>query len=195
MRTLHRNIMETLLVAASGIAMLACAPHPGNAGPSPEETPALTEAPQETGPAVEPASAEDILREVRAPGAGAVLVNIWATWCMPCREEFPDLVRMRRDYGDQGFRLILVSADFDSEMQEVLRFLNEQGVDFRTYIKTGKDMEFINSLHEDWTGALPATFIYDGEGRLKHFWQEKANYATFEQRVLEVLNKPAGTRG
>jgi len=174
------------------LATTACAHRPGDAATAGPET---GEAQARALPRVEPASGEDILRAVRAPGADAVLVNVWATWCVPCRQEFPALVRMQREYGGKGLRLILVSADFESEMPEVVRFLGEQGVDFRTYIKTGKDMEFIDSLHEDWTGALPATFIFDAGGRLRYFWQEEATYATFEQRVLEVLNERAQRRG
>jgi thiol-disulfide isomerase/thioredoxin len=186
------RIFGSLIAVPLGLALAACAHGPddaatANSEPGEAETRAL--------PRVEPASGEDILRAVRAPGAEAVLVNVWATWCVPCREEFPALVRMHREYGGKGLRLILVSADFGSEMPEVLKFLAEHGVDFRTYIKTGKDMEFIDSLHEDWTGALPATFIFDAGGRLTHFWQEKATYATFEQRVLEVLNERARRRG
>lgn len=146
-------------------------------------------------PAVIPAGAEELLRAVRAEGARAVLVNVWATWCMPCREEFPHLLRLRREYGPRGLRVILVSGDFDSEMPAVVRFLEEQGVDFPTYIKSGKDMEFIDALEPRWSGALPATFIYDARGSLRHFWEHKASYATFEQRVLEVLNQPADGAG
>jgi thiol-disulfide isomerase/thioredoxin len=138
-------------------------------------------------PEVRPVGAADLLALVREPGAKAVLVNIWATWCIPCREEFPDLLRLRREHGGRGLRLLLVSGDFDSEMPGVQQFLAGQGVDFPTYIKAGKDMEFIDGLERRWSGALPATFIYDGGGKLRHFWEDKASFDTLEQRVLEVM--------
>ena len=46
-----------------------------------------------------------------------------------------------------------------------------------SYLKTGDDMEFIDRLEPRWTGALPATFIYDGGGSLRDFWEGKASYA------------------
>jgi thiol-disulfide isomerase/thioredoxin len=138
-------------------------------------------------PTVAPADAPAVLAAVRAPGAKAVVLNVWATWCEPCREEFPDLVRLGHEYGGRGVRLVLVSGDFDSERPAVTQFLNEQGVDFATYIKSGDDMKFINGLNPKWTGALPATFVYDGQGRLRDFWEGKASYAKMEERLRRVL--------
>ena len=60
-----------------------------------------------------------ILAAVKAPGAQAVLVNVWATWCEPCREEMPDLVRFYRDHRAEGLRLVLISADDDDQRAEV----------------------------------------------------------------------------
>jgi len=138
-------------------------------------------------PAIQPADAPAVLNAVRAPGAKAVVLNVWATWCEPCREEFPDLVRLGHEYASKGVRLVLVSGDFDSEKPAVTKFLTDQGVDFASYIKSGDDMKFINGLNPKWTGALPATFVYDGQGRLRDFWEGKASYAKMEERLRRVL--------
>ena len=117
-----------------------------------------------------------------------VLVNFWATWCVPCREEFPDLMRVYRELENRGFRLILVSGDFDSQVPAAKAFLIEQGVDFPTFLKEEDDMKFINTLNPEWTGALPATFLYDGSGTLRDFWEGKASYETLTERVSAVLD-------
>ncbi len=139
-----------------------------------------------------PISGAELRRLAHEPGPRAVLVNVWATWCIPCRKEFPHLVRLHRQYAARGLRVILVSGDFDSERAEVLKFLREQGVDFPSYIKTGKDMEFIEAFEPRWSGALPATFIYDSTRALRHSWEHEASYDTFESRVLEVMGDSAG---
>jgi thiol-disulfide isomerase/thioredoxin len=173
-----------LLAVALALAGPACAPSPRRAEQA---------APRPDGPhAVTPATVEEVLAAVCQPGARAVVLNVWGTWCGPCREEFPDLVKLRRDYERRGLRLVLLSVDFDSEVPAVNRFLAEQGVDFETYLRAGGDDDkFINTLSPLWSGALPATFIYDGAGTLRDFWEGKASYAQMERRLLPVLEDKA----
>jgi thiol-disulfide isomerase/thioredoxin len=144
---------------------------------------------------VTPVTAADIQRAIANAGAKAVLVNMWATWCGPCREEFPGLVRVAHKYQNQGLKVLLVSADDDSEMASVKKFLAAQGVDFPAYLKAEKDQPFIDGLDKRWTGALPATFIYDGTGKLRDFWEGSVTFNVFEQKVVEVLGKQANSTG
>jgi thiol-disulfide isomerase/thioredoxin len=139
-------------------------------------------------PAPTPGTAADVLQAVRAPGAQVVLVNVWATWCIPCREEMPDLLRLRRAYRARGLRLVLVSGDFSSDSDAATAYLRDLGVDFPTYIKSGNDMEFINAFDPNWSGALPATFIYDRNGNLRHAIHGKASYEQFEENIRDVLS-------
>jgi thiol-disulfide isomerase/thioredoxin len=135
---------------------------------------------------VTPVTAAGLNQAVTRAGAPVVLVNVWATWCGPCREEFPDLVRLERLWRGRGLKVLLVSADDKGDLPQVKRFLAERGVDFPTYLKAQKDMEFINGLDPRWSGALPVTFLYDGTGRLRDFWEGKTTYALFEQKVRAV---------
>ena len=137
------------------------------------------------------AGPERILEEVRRPGATAVVLNVWATWCLPCREEFPDLVRLEREYREKGVRLVLVSADFPDATEGAKAFLKEHGVAFDSFIKDGDvtDQVFIDGLDPRWSGALPATIVFDGAGRKSAFWEGKADYVTLERSVKEALDR------
>ena len=139
------------------------------------------------GPSLVPVTAAGILDHVRRPGARATLVNVWATWCAPCREEFPALLRVARERAGDGLRLMLVSADFDDQAPAVRAFLAERAVSDTTYLKSGDDMSFINTLSPQWSGALPATFVYDEGGRLVAFWEGMADEARFRKAVDQVL--------
>jgi thiol-disulfide isomerase/thioredoxin len=137
---------------------------------------------------VVPVTAAEV-REVVAAGRGnVVLLNVWATWCNPCREEFPHLVRLHRELAAQGFSLVLVSADFESQLPKVTEFLADQGVSFRTYRKAGSDAEFIDGLDPRWSGALPATFLYDRDGTLRDFWEGDLSYEGFLERLRPWLD-------
>jgi hypothetical protein len=91
-------------------------------------------------------------------------------------------------------RLLFVSTDPAAQIGETRRFLASQGVDFESFIKTGSDMQFIETLHPDWSGALPATFVYAADGRLVDFWEGMATGAMLEERVLPVLEGRATSR-
>jgi thiol-disulfide isomerase/thioredoxin len=140
------------------------------------------------GPALEEATAADVLSAVRAAEAKAVLVNIWATWCQPCREEMPDLLALEREYGERGFELVLVSGDFDDARPAAREFLASQGVDFPSFIKNESDQAFIDALSPEWNGGLPASFLYDARGDLVSFWEGKVSREELEPRIVEMLD-------
>jgi len=133
-----------------------------------------------------------LVAAVRAGGAKVTLVNVWASWCQPCREEFPDLVRLSRELEGRGFRLVFVSADFAEDLPAAKTFLAEQGVGGPAYLKTGDDMQFIDTLDPRWSGALPGSILYDSEGRRVRSWEGKASYESLRARVLPVLDAASG---
>ena len=120
-------------------------------------------------------------------GQKAVLVNVWATWCVPCVEEFPHLVALRRKYSDT-LQVIFVSADFPEKEFEVRSFLSKQGVDWETYLKNDRDETFISAISGKWTGALPATLVYDRLGREVGFWEGAVEPSTFEEYAQKAIN-------
>ncbi|MBN2364548.1 MAG: TlpA family protein disulfide reductase [Calditrichaeota bacterium] len=101
----------------------------------------------------------------------ALLVNVWATWCVPCREEFPELVELARKFQNKDVEIVGISADFPDEIEKkVVPFLKEQKVNFPNYVQNfSRQEKFINMMNQEWSGALPATFIYDDTGRQRFF--------------------------
>lgn len=127
-----------------------------------------------------------MLEHIERSSAKVVIVNVWATWCDPCREELPDFVRLARAYRDRGVELVLISGDFAAERASAEKFLHDLGVDFQTYRKDAGDAELIDAFNKDWSGTLPATFIYAGGKQVK-FFEGVVTYTALEREVLRVL--------
>jgi cytochrome c biogenesis protein CcmG/thiol:disulfide interchange protein DsbE len=98
---------------------------------------------------------------VRLGGAGPVtLLNLWATWCTSCREEFADLEELRRIYSPRGFRVVAVSVDQGS-IALVRRFVDAQRVQF--VVAHDQDARIQRSYG---VLGLPSTYLIDRDGRI-----------------------------
>ncbi len=128
---------------------------------------------------------------VAARSGHVLVVNMWATWCQPCREEFPDLVRLHDELASRGLDLVAVSLDTAADAgTSVVPFLEKQGARFPVYIKkAGGDDEFIDSVDPGWSGALPATFVYDAKGRLVRSIQGPTTFAKLQAIVEPLLGR------
>jgi thiol-disulfide isomerase/thioredoxin len=103
------------------------------------------------------------------PRQRPLLVNFWATWCAPCREEFPDLVKLRAHYAAEQIDFALVSLDDVSDMETAVPdFLSESGASaLPAYLLHAEDdSTAINLVDPKWSGELPATFLYDRTGQI-----------------------------
>ena len=117
-----------------------------------------------------------------------LLINVWATWCLPCREEFPDLVKISNNYKNK-VNVVGISVD-DQEVldSKVIPFLKNQKADFEVYLlKVVEPEDFINLLNKKWSGAIPATFIYDKVGNQKEMLIGKQSYESFDRVLKKVI--------
>jgi len=175
------------LLPAAGIVLLAgCGHAPTHGSGEGAATQSATVAATDTLP-LEPVTAEQVHERIREPGARATLVNVWATWCGPCREEFPALVALAERDRERGLRVLFVSADFDDQAHETRHFLAEHRAPGPWLVKTGRDQEFIDGLDRRWTGALPVTIVYDPAGKPVQFWEGGADSARFAAAVEPLL--------
>ena len=102
-----------------------------------------------------------------------LLVNFWATWCDPCRDEFPDLVKIDAEYRPKALDFVTVSLDdVDKIKTDVPQFLDRMKATMPSYLLNVSDPEpAINAVDPRWQGDLPATFLYNVKGEVvyKHF--------------------------
>ena len=100
------------------------------------------------------------------------LINVWATWCGPCVEEFPDFVTMNRMYRDRGFEFVSISADDPEHKDKALKFLQRNQASGPNYIfNTDDKYKLIEAIDPKWEGALPYTILVEPEGKVVYAHQ------------------------
>lgn len=135
-------------------------------------------------------TAEDVTQVVgQFIGQKAVLVNVWATWCIPCVEEFPYIVSIRNEFKDD-LEVVFISADFPEALERVDKFLADNQVYWQTYLKNDRDEPFIDAVWTDWTGALPATIVYTANGERVAAFERAATYDEFRELAIKAINNP-----
>ena len=173
------NRLALVVIVTAGVGAAGC-------GTGPAERPAAVATPPDS-VALELVTAEALHARVREPGARATLVNVWATWCGPCREEFPALVSLAERRRTDGLRVLFVSADFDDQVDQARAFLARHKAPQPWLMKSGPDMAFIDGVDRRWSGALPLTIVYDSNGAPVEFWEGGADSARFEAAVAPLL--------
>lgn len=135
---------------------------------------------------------EVALKKLLQPDGKPLLINFWATWCDPCREEFPDLVKF--DAGNKGkLNFITISLDDLAEInRDVPKFLSEMKAEMPAYLlKTADENAAIRLVTNEWTGGLPFTILFDASGKTAYFRQGKVKIETLEAELEKVLSSPA----
>lgn len=141
---------------------------------------------------VVPITAEQLRTVVGKATNQVVLVHFWATWCRPCRESFPALVRLAKAYPPSLLRIILVSADAEQDMPAVVKYLAQQGVQEPSYLALRLNDDFIKSVSAEWSGALPASFFFvPGQGLVK-WWEGAHAYEQYADTVERLVQKKGG---
>jgi thiol-disulfide isomerase/thioredoxin len=120
-----------------------------------------------------------------------LLVNFWATFCDPCRDEFPDLVKIDHDYRPHSLEFVTVSLDDMEEIKtSVPKFLDSMKATMPAYLLNASDPEpAINLVDKNWRGDLPATFLYNEKGEVVYKHIGRVNTAELREAIEKVVKK------
>jgi thiol-disulfide isomerase/thioredoxin len=134
------------------------------------------------------------IKDVIAANKGKVVyLNFWATFCVPCRAEFPDIIKLQKTYGSQGLQVIEVSMNDHtdpSDLAAMTKYLNQTKPPFQVYIASSLEDSFYSGVDPKWEKdgeALPMTTIFDRDGKPVHYYEKALKFEEMEQDVKPLL--------
>lgn len=117
-----------------------------------------------------------------------LLVNFWATWCAPCIEEFPELVKIDEDYKGKIDFITITLDDVEELNTGVPKFLQRMKAEMPTYLlKTPDEGEAISLVYKDWAGGLPFTILFDGKNAVIYNRQGKIVDAVLRKELDKAI--------
>ena len=118
------------------------------------------------------------------------VINFWASWCAPCREEMPDFERLHQAYVSKKVKVVLVSLDMPNQIESrLIPYLAQDNITAETVLLDDPDFNsWIDKVDRTWSGGIPATLIYNQKNRI--FLNRKTNFEELESIVKPIMIKP-----
>ena len=125
-----------------------------------------------------------------------LLVTFWATWCEPCRDEYPMINDLAKEYAPKGLQVLGVDDDEEGDIILMRRFIARYKPVFpNVRKKRGNDSAFCQAVSPDWNCTMPATFFYAKDGKqIGHFFGAK-DRNTFEVAIRTLLAVDSANAG
>ncbi|KAF0202251.1 MAG: hypothetical protein FD170_1977 [Bacteroidetes bacterium] len=117
------------------------------------------------------------------------VVNFWATWCLPCIKEMPYFQQIHENFSDRKVKVILVSLDFEKQIKSrLIPFIEKNRLTAEVILLNDPDANsWIDKVNPKWSGALPATVIYNKN--FQGFYEQSFTYNELEQIINQnILN-------
>ena len=123
------------------------------------------------------------------------LINVWATWCIPCVEELPELVAINRMYRRRGLELVTISLDGVKKREHALKFLKEKHVAAANYIFDSEDKdELAEALDKEWPGPVPYTILIAPGGKVLYRKHDAVDPAELRKAIVKYLGSTYASR-
>ena len=133
-----------------------------------------------------------VLTDLIATSDSILIINFWATFCKPCVEEIPDLIKLAKKYKKEKASLYLVSLDLEDYYPEKIKkfvakkkyaakiaWLDESNADY-----------FCPLIDTSWSGAIPATLFINNKTGYKKFYEKQLSATEIEVALKAALKKP-----
>ena len=124
-----------------------------------------------------------LLQKIRESGHKGVVVNVWASFCDPCREELPMLSRVAPKLAAKGVPIWLVSVDDPDDFAAAKGVLESLHIELPSFAAAPPLSAFKIALNPKWPGMIPVSFLFDATGKLRYFWAGEV----YEKELVPVV--------
>ena len=130
----------------------------------------------------------DGLRNLLKPNGKPLLINFWATWCDPCREEFPELVKIDTTYRGKIDFLIVSLDDLADITTDVPKFLGDMNAEMPAFLlHTPDENAAITLVSKEWNGNLPLTIMFSSTGEVVYMRKGKIRPEVVSAEIDKLL--------
>jgi thiol-disulfide isomerase/thioredoxin len=124
-----------------------------------------------------------LLQKIRDSGQRGVVVNAWASWCDPCRDELPMLARVAPKLAAQGVPIWLVSVDDPDGFAAAHALLESLHIALPSFAAAPPLSDFKAGVNPHWPGMIPVSFLFDATGTLRYFWPGEV----YEKELVPIV--------
>jgi len=132
---------------------------------------------------VKPLTINQLEDRINKGGDTVYVVNFWATWCAPCIAELPYFEKLQSAYKNEPLKVLLVSLDMKSKLDKVvIPFVKRNNLQNEVFLlNEANEQEYIDRISKEWSGALPATLVYNMKKNIRNFYEQEFSFAELEK--------------
>lgn len=132
---------------------------------------------------------EGVSQPVSQWQGNVIVVNFWATWCTPCREEIPEFIELQQEYADQGLTFVGIAIDREDK---VIPYTKELGINYPVLIGGLGAMTLAEAAGNEMS-VLPYTVVFDRLGNITDTFLGRVHKTTMEKSILPLLQDQSQT--
>lgn len=178
-------------IALLAVSSLACSRHESSkrSSSAPPDSAPVFGPRVDLVPSAEPSAALPVvdgpalLEKIRRSGHKGVVVNVWASWCDPCREELPMLARVAPQLAAKDVPIWLVSVDDPESYSAAKGVLESLHIELSAFAAAPPLQAFKIAMNPKWPGMIPVSFLFDGTAKLRYFWAGEV----YEKELVPVV--------
>ena len=117
-------------------------------------------------------------------GSGPIIINFWATWCKPCKEEMKEMNKIFNQYKEKGLKLFAISIDNEKSVSKVKPYVKTNGFDFTVLLDPNSEV-----ARQYYARLVPYTVVLDLEGKVvySHLGYKKGDEIKVEKIITDLL--------